>query len=74
MRMMNDLYVHRLALITRMVSQMRSDAERAEIARLWAVKLEQGARGLPQSERHRYRPGVESITLPVGKGLELTRV
>jgi predicted O-methyltransferase YrrM len=36
-----------------MAAKMLRDAERNEIARLWATKLEQDARGLPQAERHR---------------------
>ena len=64
------------------------ELKRDSIARLWNRKLGQDARKIPQSERHRnLEPDsaeficalaagchAESITLPIGKGLEITRI
>jgi len=64
---------------------MFTPAEQAAIDRLWRSKLEQDARKAPAADRHRSHrltdyvahvrgiPGVESVTLPVGKGLEISR-
>ena len=58
---------------SKMAGEMLAAADRMEIARLWAQKLEQDARSLPQSERHRNLepPSAEFIgALAAGMGAQ----
>lgn len=59
------------ASLAKMAGEMLGTDARAEIARLWTKKLDQDARGLPQSDRHRNLepPSAEFIcTLAAGMG------
>lgn len=54
---------------------MLNDSERAAIARLWARKLDQDARGLPRAERHRnLEPDSAELIAALAAGLHARRM